>query len=161
MGKAYSYNVRPGEVISIPDDQVSNIRAAGQFAIISAPGFKKAKPTVNKKVIKKEAPANPVRVVKHPPVSTPVQEEEVDVVVEEDFVDVDPEEETKVLPQVEEKEEEHVHTEECAEKCVDYTSIRKAGLKDMCKDRGLHVSGNRDDLIARLVAFDKGVILDK
>jgi hypothetical protein len=169
MGKVYSYNVRPGEVLAIPDDQVNNIRATGSFLVVSAPHLAKRKPKVNKKVLKKE---EPIKVVKLTPVVEPepevevVEEPEVEEVVEEvENEEIDPDENTKVLPApvvVEEEEEEPVVVEaEDCDKTVDYTSIRKADLKDMCKERGLHVSGNRDDLIARLVAFDKGIIIDE
>jgi hypothetical protein len=158
MGKAFSYNVRPGEVIAIPDDQVNNIRAAGSFSIISAPNM--GKPKVIKKVIKKETP---IKVVKPVPVVEP-DPEPVEEPVEDAFEDIDTESETKVLSSAVEDVEEGedlVDTEEEEDKSVDYTSIRKSDLKDMCKERGLHISGNRDDLIARLVAFDKGIILDQ
>ena len=39
---------------------------------------------------------------------------------------------------------------------VDYTSFLKAELIAQCEERGLDASGNKDDLIARLVNDDNG-----
>lgn len=176
MGRGFSYNVRPGEIIVVPDDQVNNIRAAGSFSIVSAPS-KNQKPKVNKKVIRKEEPVikktvKPLPLVEEEPEveETPEVEdveEAVECVVEEtpeeDFEDVDVNDETKVI-QIPEKPSENVEFVKSPVKgeqpTIDYTSLRKEELKQICKDRGLKVSGNRDDLITRICNFSKGIITD-
>ena len=150
MGKCYSYNVDPGEVIAIAEDQVGHACACGSFVILSsAKMLAKNGPKVNKKTIEATAP---IKIVKPLPVVEEQIEEPEEEVMETVIIEVEDEvEEEKV-------EEEVVKVEE---KKLDYTSIRKKELKDMCKESGLHVGGNRDDLIARLVAFDKGIIIDE
>jgi len=171
MGKVYSYNVRPGEVLGIPDDQVNNICATGPFIIISGPKKKNKGPKINKKVINTVV-EKPVKVVKpkpiveekkEPVVESPVVEEpivEEEHVVEEEPVveEITEDEETKVLPAYNEIKDET--NEEDEVDGIDYTSLLKDELKEMCRERGLKISGNRDDLISRLVAYDNGVTVD-
>jgi hypothetical protein len=154
MGKGYAYNVRPGQIIQVPEDQITNVCGCGSFIVISsASKLREQGPKIVKKTVQKQVEPTPVKVVKPLPVLMVDEPVEVEEVVVNEPVEVT---EVTVDEPVEEREDED---EEC-EKTIDYTSIRKADLKDMCKKNGLKVSGNRDDLIARLVAFDKGIILD-
>jgi len=144
--------VLPGKIYPVSDDQVHNICGCGPFVVIAAPHLNK-KPNVIKKDLKKEEDV--VKVIKQSPIVEPVVEEEVVV---------EPEVEEPVVEEAKEVVEDDEPIVVEADKCVkkfDYTSIRKADLKEMCRERVLHLSGNRDDLIARLVAFDKGIIIDE
>ena len=141
MGKGYSYNVDPGETIAVPDDQVQNICGCGHFIVISS-NRRAIKPSVVKKSLERDVKPNPVvKVLK--PVPVPEKDED-DVVgdVEDNEVDLS------------------LDVPEVSVKRVDYTAKCKKDLKDLCKENGLHVSGNRDDLITRLCNFDQGVVTD-
>lgn len=143
MGKVYSYNLKPGSIIDLPENQVGNVGAFGSFVRLDVPVVA-GKTVVNKKTIEKEDWTK--KTVK-PPVVEDVVEDIVEEVVEE----------IEVAEEVE--DEEMIEDSPVEDIAIDYTSFNKKSLKTMCKERGISVSGNRDDLIANLVSFDLGVIL--
>ena len=140
MGNFYSYNLVPGKTISIRESLFDTIKGFGTFAIVKS--AKVSKPIV-KPIIEKE--------------STEVittKDEEVFVKQEEQITEY--ESKSSIDGQgpcnqvVEEIVEEDVE-EETPD--VDYMSLSKSKLKKLCRDNGLKVSGNRDDLAYRIMNF--------
>ncbi len=146
MGKGYSYNVLPGQILVITDDQAHNCCAAGPCTILTGPKFTKTK--INKKVLPKEAP---LKIVKLTPI---IEEIEINPIIEE-VEDV----EIPVIEDDIEIFEGDVTDVEISQEpiVIDYTSFKKAELKNMCRDRDLRTNGNRDDLITRLCNHDNGI----
>jgi hypothetical protein len=144
MGKLYSYNLIPGQIIMIPENQVKNLKGFGSFQLI-----KEIQPMVE---------------VESTEIISEIDEEIFEKQIEETVnipEEEDPfkkyEEEVKdtqedKIEDIEEIEVENTEVEESPD--FDYTSLSKAELKRMCKERGLKTSGNRDDLIYRNVQFD-------
>jgi hypothetical protein len=166
----FSYIVRPGDVIRIPDSEIMKAMGSAPFEVISEVVVKKPKkvkalpknqrdPLVEQVIRTEEKSEDVVDVVTKKDLPDPmdVEEDPLEKYNSEPIVEGVP---PQALVETEEEEEpeefldpEPVEEEEDSPK-VDYCSLRKAELKQECKDRGLKVSGNRDDLIARLVMSD-------
>jgi len=159
MGKGYSFSVKPGEIISVPDVVATAAKGAAPFEAVV-----REKPSNNIKVVKtvihnNEEPEEVESVIERVSVDPFVQkeiEEEVEKIEEE----IDASADTDIIeaPFVEDIEEDEVEEEDVEEELsIDYTSKLKSELKDMCVARGLSNRGNRDDLIAALVNNDNGI----
>lgn len=175
MGKGYSFSVRPGDIISVPDVAVMACKGCGTFEEVE-----RRKPSSKVQVIKTTVSNNDEPVEETTTIDRTVVDP-FDVVEPEDEVEdpaddinfdneeeeVSETDETKEIPIVpvdevveahDEAHDERAKLENPIDNDVDYTAFRKSELKDMCKERSLPVSGNRDDLIARLVNYDNGYI---
>jgi hypothetical protein len=176
-GQQFSYVVRPGDVIRLPQSELMKAMGVAPFEIVSEvvikkpvkvkkPKDKEKDPLVEQVIRTQEETEDVTEVVAKKDKPDPLEKYETTslsgaggetqlppqalVVPEpeeeepEEFTELD-EEETEVLNKV-------VVEEDTPD--VDYCSLRKAELKDKCKEKGLKVSGNRDDLIGRLVMSD-------
>ena len=161
MGQGFSYNVIPGEILTVPNIAIIPLMGCGVFEILNSHEEPSEVQIVNvslddnnEEYIDEESDASEETLNLNEQLDPRVDDEF------EDFIPRDEEEQTfgpddTEPPYVaEETEKEVVEEMETEEIKIDYTSKRKAELKDMCAERGLKVTGNRDDLITRLVDSD-------
>jgi hypothetical protein len=151
MGKTYSYILIPEDTVEVPEDQIKNIQGFGSFTIVKGVDpIKDVEPIIEEEssavITKIDEAVFDEQVV----VEEVEEEEEVVVVVEE--VKVNPFEKYESDVSETQAPVEELEVEESPEH--DYTSYSKTKLRGMCKERNLKKSGNRDDLIYRLVQSD-------
>lgn len=173
MGKHFSYIAEPNQELIVPDNQVMYLLSFGNFEEVPGspviPELPKKRKVLDKIVRvdpfikiepkKVEAPIAVVTPIVETPVEKPV--EVIAPVLEIGDIplpEVAPVAETSVTSEVESEEvteekveEPVIEKVEKKVKKIDYTSFKKNELKKLCKDMGLDTSGNRDDLIARIL----------
>jgi hypothetical protein len=150
MEKTYSYVAIPGKTLRVPDEQLMYVLSFGDFEVCK----EEAEKNVEKKVTSKTV-TNPSIEVSMIYTNTPAVTEQP---ASEAPVASEPEVTKEVVESVSEVAEEvtkEPEPEAVKKVSYDYTSIRKSELKKLCKERNLDTIGNRDDLIANLVAYDR------
>ena len=152
MGKTRSFSVSPNQIIKIQEFEVPYILSYGKFQILpkdsnSQPESQKSKEITRVEVKDKMEKIKESPIIKEIHISSTIDTSQSKPVVKEEKV-----KETVKEIKTEMKEEKK---EVKVVKDIDYTKLKKAELKKICKVRGLSVEGHRDDLIARCVKSDE------